>query len=365
MKYIIQVFTGGWQTAGTSSGKIIERLSHVMEILPVEKVIIGWHLDRELYREVGRFLHEKDVEMLLWLPVFSEISELEESRESTDLFGGKVGNLALQEGENFSFSCPSSEQNINNVVRVYERHFSDCGFDGVFLDKIRTQSFVGGTGGVLSCGCERCRSIYRKYGFDADSLTKENAASFLETRGYEKGTGFRMKDPGAEAFLEGKSRIIAEGVNRLCASFRNKGMTVGLDLYAPLMSRFTGQDYTLIGKEADFIKPMMYRKTEAPAGIGYEYRLLRENVPGYPDIVFDKAFLREQLEEIRDLPCQKYPGIEINYREDIARTDPDYIRESLSVLKECGMDGAVLSWDIMMAPDDHIKAVKEAEENAG
>ncbi len=107
---------------------------------------------------------------------------------------------------------------------------------------------------------------------------------------------------------------------------------------------------------------MMYRKTEAPAGIGYEYRLLKQSLPhtrNYPDIVTDETFLERQLEEFRDLPCEKYPGIEINYREDIARTDPAYIRASMKILEESGMDGAVLAWDVMLAPDEHIRAVKE------
>ena len=139
-------------------------------------------------------------------------------------------------------------------------------------------------------------------------------------------------------------------------------MQTGLDLYAPLLSRFTGQNYELISKEADFIKPMLYRKTEAPAGIGYEYRLLKQSLPhtqNYPEINTDLSFLHSQLSEFADLPCRKYPGIEINYREDIARTDEQYVRESLKAVKESGMDGAVLAWDIMLAPDSHIEVLKE------
>ena len=31
----------------------------------------------------------------------------------------------------------------------------------------------------------------------------------------------------------------------------------------------------------------------------------------------------------------------------------------MKILEESGMDGAVLAWDVMLAPDEHIKAVKE------
>ena len=71
--------------------------------------------------------------------------------------------------------------------------------------------------------------------------------------------------------------------------------------------------------------------------------------------------LRDQLNTFGNLPVKKYPGIEVNYREGIACTDPAYIRESLQVMRECGMDGAVLAWDIMNAPDSHLKAVISRE----
>ena len=50
------------------------------------------------------------------------------------------------------------------IVRdIYERYFSACGFDGVFLDKIRGQSFVSGVSGVLSCGCGRCGKAFLEF----------------------------------------------------------------------------------------------------------------------------------------------------------------------------------------------------------
>ena len=112
---------------------------------------------------------------------------------------------------------------------------------------------------------------------------------------------------------------------------------------------------------ADFIKPMLYRRTEAPAGIGFEYRLMKDSIPGaegYPEIVTDLEFLKGQLEYISHASCDKYPGIEVNYREEFARTDPGYIKESIQAVKDAGFSGAVLSWDIMLAPDSHISCLQ-------
>jgi hypothetical protein len=134
-----------------------------------------------------------------------------------------------------------------------------------------------------------------------------------------------------------------------------------MDLYAPFMAPFVGQDYGILSRHADFIKPMLYRKTNAPAGMGFEYDALLKTVPeasGYPEFQMNLAFLESQLEAMEPYSCGKYPGIEINYREGVAQTTPEYVKESLSAIISHGFDGAVLSWNIMEAPGAHISCLK-------
>lgn len=71
----------------------------------------------------------------------------------------------------------------------------------------------------------------------------------------------------------------------------------------------------------------------------------------------DRTFLDTQLEAIGQVSCERYPGIEINYLADIARTDVGYVRESLTAVKEFGFEGAALCWNVMEAPDEHIEAI--------
>ena len=66
------------------------------------------------------------------------------------------------------------------------------------------------------------------------------------------------------------------------------------------------------------------------------------------------AFLDSQLDAMTPYPCAKYPGIEINYREGVAPTSPGYVTESLDAVIAHSFEGAVLSWNIMEAPDSHI-----------
>ena len=358
--YIVQVSLGGWHSPDYTAEQIISRIDTVGKLIPVQKVIIGWSLDKDIYRQVGEYLHSKGIRMLLWLPVFAETEEMCSNSPAVDLWGNVPANYDLAAGEGFRFNCPSDPQNAANVVDIYDRNFSDCGFDGVFLDRIRTQSFVSGVGGVLNCGCPLCAEKFAAEGIDLEAVRAEWAAKgdgFLNVTGYSPAGGFEFENPIAAAFFKAKGHIVSGAVAAMADSLRSRGLEVGMDLYAPFMAPFVGQDYGILAAHADFIKPMLYRKTFAPAGMGFEYDLLKAAVPGatgYPEFKMDLDFLDSQLEAMEPFACAKYPGIEINYREGVVPTSPEYVTESLSAVLNHGFEGVVLSWNIMEAPLAHL-----------
>lgn len=360
--YIVQVSMGSFDHANYTTADVIARLEEVSAIIPLEKVLIGWCLDPEPYREIGAYLHAKNIEMILYLPVFSETEELGTLPEAVDVWGeqppfyGKGG---------FRFTCPSAPESTAALLAAYEQHLADVPFDGVFLDRIRTQSFVGGVSGVLNCGCERCAVRYQEYGVDLEKVKQayeQLGDRFFDVSSYDPRQGFTFAHPLAADFFRAKGQIVSESVAQVADYFRDKGLIVGLDLYAPLMAQFVGQDYAYLAQHCDFIKPMLYRRTLAPAGISYEYDLLRQSIPnaqGYPDFDWDVTFLRGQLDALSNLPCAKYPGIEIVYDADIAPTDEAYILESLGEVISYGYEGAVVSWNIMQVPNAHIQCLNK------
>lgn len=362
--YIVQVSLGGWDSPQYSSAEIISRLDSVSDRIPVNTVIIGWSRDKAIYREVGAWLHRKGIKMYLWLPVFAETEEVCENTPALDLWGREPASFDLTAGEGFRFNCPSNPENAAHIVSIYDGLFADCPFDGVFLDRIRTQSFVGGIGGALGCGCPVCTARFREQGIDLADVRRAWEAdgdAFLSVSGYTPAGGFSFVNPLADAFFKAKGTIVSSAVANIADSLRSRGLGIGMDLYAPFMATFVGQDYDILSRHADFIKPMLYRKTNAPAGMGFEYDLLKKTVPGatgYPEFGMDVAFLESQLEAMAPYPCQKYPGLEINYREGIAVTTPQYVTESIDAIMKYGFEGAVLSWNIMEAPEAHIACLK-------
>ena len=363
--YIVQVSLGGWHQPDYTAEQIIGRIDTVSQMIPVQKVIIGWSLDKDIYRQVAEYLHDKDIRMLLWLPVFAETEEVCENSPAVDLWGQTPSNYDLAAGEGFRFNCPTDPQNVANVVAIYDKLFSDCGFDGVFLDRIRTQSFVGGVSGVMGCGCPHCVERFAAEGVDIQTVKTEYESrgdAFFSVSGYTPAEGFNFENPIAAAFFQAKGHIVSASVAAIADSLRSRGLEVGMDLYAPFMAPFVGQDYAILANHADFIKPMLYRQTFAPAGMGFEYDLLRKALPaatGYPAFAMDVDFLHSQLKAMEPYSCGKYPGIEINYREVVAPTSPEYISESLKAVLSHGFDGVVLSWNIMEAPLSHLQPLNQ------
>ena len=363
--FFVQVSLGGWNHPNYTAEAIIDRLEAVDSKINVEKVIIGWSLDKDIYLKVGDYLHAKGIQMLFWLPVFAETEEVCDNAEALDLWGNVATDFHLVQGEGFRFNCPTSEKNVANIIALYEENFSDCGFDGVFMDRVRTQSFVSGVSGVLNCCCDECAAHFKEHGVDLDEVRaawEAKGDKFLSVTAYSPLEGFTFEDPLAAAFFEAKGKIVSGSVAALCDYFHGKGLMVGLDLYAPLMAQFVGQDYAILAEHADFIKPMLYRVTYAPAGIAFEYELLKKSIPeaeGYPEFEMDVPFLDGQLDAMAKLPCDKYPGIEINYKKVVAPTSPEYVVESLRTVLKHNYNGAVLSWNIMQAPDSHIECLSE------
>lgn len=347
LSYVIQIFTGGFLQKGISYGAIEEKLAYAIDNLPVNKVIIGWSDDVEIYRKLIDFVHGYDIPIYLWMPVFSEINDVIEGDAYVLHDGEILGASRLNEGEGFTFVCPTSNRNIMNVTKVYEDRYGDMDFDGVFLDRIRYPSFSNGIESIYGCYCERCVERMQRTGIRNDTIYNINKL---------------------ESIVPYKKAMINRSVIELIDYFKSKRMSVGLDVFAPSLAPYVGQDILTLSKHADFIKPMMYFKTNAPAGLPYEMTLMHEGqlnvgVSSYDGargvVTVDRQKEYDALEEIfRKASCDIVPGFELNYIGGIAETDEDYIREQLEVYASNDRCKAVvLSWNLLDMPKEHVDAV--------
>jgi len=376
----IQIFSGGFTGKTVLFETVEEKLFSILPRLPVSKVIMGWSLNKTLYEKTAEFLAKNNIAFYLWFPVFSETGAFaindpnKKLSPLIDVRGNELEKKADHTGEDFSFCCPNDPQNIENILSIFDENFSSIPFTGIFLDKIRYPSFAQGKQSVFTCFCPHCRSEYEKEGFDISYLEnlffKQNTTPFGIT-GYRGNGQYDFDDPVMSRFFSLKSRIVSRSLSRICGYFRDRGLAIGLDVFAPFLSPFVGQDLLQLSGLCGFIKPMMYRATQAPAGLPFETEALLHGTesknttkeqafygllgfdPGKK--VFDLDFTVRELRSLASVSaCSVCPGVEINRIKNLADVYPDYIEETIMAYFTTGVRGLVLSWDLLEAPEENV-----------
>jgi len=382
---VLQIFSGGFSGTAVSCEKVEQKLLSVLPRLPVSKVIMGWSPDKSIYQKTARLLEKRNIEFYLWFPVFSETGKLAPLNPLIDILGQKPENAIDHGDEDFSFCCPAEIANTESILNIFEENFSSIPFTGIFLDKIRYPSFAqarsGGDGkrSVFTCFCPRCQAIYKKEGFDFIELKNvllsyAPATTPLGITSYRGNGGYSFSEPAISRFFSIKADLIYRSMRQICAFFREKGYRIGFDVFAPFLSLFVGQNLPLLGGLCDFMKPMMYRLTNAPAGLPFETEALLSGCgcaepfmkQSFYDIlgfdpsrkVFDLVFTVKELNRLAaSSPCPVYAGLEINRIKNLAEVEPDYIEETAKAYASSGVRGLVLSWDLLEAPEENIRRV--------
>ena len=373
---ILQIFSGSFAGEAVSFEAIRQKVEPIISRIKVSKVFMGMSTHRELNEKVRDYLYQNKIEFYLWLPVFAELDELEKGYPLIDYQGKDKGDYELAEREDFTFYCPSHPQNVFNVLRVFEEHFSTIGYTGVFLDKIRYSSFANGLNGVLTCFCPFCQIKYKEAKFDPKDL--EASIAMLPQKhspfgaiSYHQGR-YIFDDDRWNKFFYLKNQIITQAIKGICQFFQERNYKTGLDVFAPFGSHFVGQDIPALSTFVDFVKPMMYRMTNAPAGLPFEldailqestsneaqkeafYKVLGFDPKKQP---FDLDFTVKDLKElVQNSKASVYPGVEIN-RARIAPVTPAYIEETINAYAQAGAEGYVLSWNLLNAPQENIEQI--------
>ena len=170
---------------------------------------------------------------------------------------------------------------------------------------------------------------------------------------------YRYASGNADLLMSAKRNIISRQVETLCTYFRDRGFKIGADTFAPSTADFVGQDLNRLGKMVDFIKPMLYGRTNAPAGLPYELDALGDHIQEalskcWNGSVYDMNTSVQQIQElVRDGICVT-PGIDANYIDGICQADVSYVAEMVSRMEEAQCREVVLSWDLMHLGKDVI-----------
>jgi hypothetical protein len=207
---------------------------------------------------------------------------------------------------------------------------------------------------------------------------------------------------GAERFFEEAGQALqfrSHMVSRLAARYAQaahaEGLSIGLDLFAPSLAALVGQDYRSLSLSADFIKPMLYCKAFAPAGMPLEFQLLMRGLEqsgvdvfkardfvaglsglcadllsqarrgeGFPTAVAASEMLRCRREIGSESPRKPeiYAGVEFVEHEAYDTKIDAEARDSY--LQNLSGQNLAVCWNILYVPKRHIDAIAARSEDS-
>lgn len=372
MRYTLQAFTGGLRATPPAPGDVVEAVRRAAALLPVGDVILGWNADRGLYEAVLPALARMGLRAWLWLPVFSEVEA--QAAPAIAYHGVPQQGVSAIPGEDFRFICPSSQANQDIAMDTFRRYFAGLPWHGVFLDKVRHASFAGGFADGFGCFCDACRRQYGLMGVDAGAMahTIDAHPAAMLPDGLEE-AAYTFADARVQRFYRAKMDMISGAVGRIAGLFRAEGLAVGLDVFAPSLAPMVGQDLRALGRIADFVKPMLYCITHAPAGVPFETEAYRKSfaAQGHVDAsaalakvwrgAWDGEAMDYGIELAHAWGGEMRPGFEINVMPGICQSSPAYVLATARALAAAGIGQAVLSWNLLLNTGDNVRALAGME----
>ena len=381
------------------------KLATAKEALNLDALIVWPDLNKKNLDLVREICTDFKIKTYLWYPILADILgfkiEQEQAVETFDgLYGyGKNGCWdKLGEGEeDFLFLCPNDEEHIKRIFDQYQNKIKESGFAGVFLDRIRFPSPSSGFEALFSCFCKSClNKFYNKYSEDLENYRYQAKAVFEKfktidinyLRNCQSFSDIIIQD-NLEKFYDFRKQNIYQVVKIFADKAKQMGKLVGVDLFAPSLAPLVSQDYQLLAKTCDWIKPMIYCHTSGPAGLPLELycfiraildinpaldegQLIREisRIIGVdlPTQINDllkngisENIICSEMQRIKELDLTEsvniYVGLEAVQMPGLCNITEKILKKYLKSVIEANIKGMVLSWDLLKIPDENLKVV--------
>jgi hypothetical protein len=254
---------------------------------------------------------------------------------------------------------------------------------------------------MLSCFCGHCRDAAARADLDLDAVVSIVADRAIDPGDSRAETTSDELSPWLQALLAGSPilsrflRFRAESVVGLVAELADEARqmvrTVSLDLFSPCLAPLVGQDYGRLKRHCDWAKPMTYRLAQGPAGLRLEIPALIGGLASRFNLdeariaewsarhaAFDRDMLLETRERavpmffiqaeigaaVRALaPVPVYFGLELIRQPGVVDVDPAHVVDMVKAGRAANAAGLVISWDLMHAPIDCVRALAEAAQS--
>lgn len=329
-----------------------------------QALILGQSDDAAFQRVLCERAHKAGIRAYLWAPLLSEY-------DGFAAFDPHIGadGLPLPRafGDAFNFRCPASKKNLDAFFAMQDARLLSAPFDGVFLDRVRYPSFAHGALSALGCFCPDCVRRYERAGIDVPALRRalRYGENPLAITGFD-GSGYTFSDPDMARFFEVRAGVVTEAVRYVAAHYARQSLGVALDLFPPQFAYLCGQSLRALLPMSDFVKPMLYRVTDAPAGLPFERAAYARAAgplsvpdacfaPFGPDIESAQVAAYERVG--RAFPEGKIAwGVEVCRVNGVADATRESVLTALSAIQKGGGRAACASWSLISADSEALDA---------
>ena len=395
-----QLSTSHSSPAALDEQLMLDCVRRVLEALDLDLLIVGFREAPEVFRRFCGLNRPVD-NVYLWFSAFSDIEDMTEGDLVVNWRGARSrgwGGWAEKGGdveETFRFACPNNPAVREKTTLRLRELLQRYDFKGVFLDKIRFPSPANGADEMLSCFCDHCRGAAKAEGLDLNAVVKIFTDRALDANALplHRSCSGHWLDSIADAhpliarFLAFRTKSVARLVAQLADECRRLGRSVSLDLFSPSLAPLVGQDYQRLKECCDWAKPMTYRLARGPAGLRLEIPALIEGVAqrfglDEAQVVewsarhagFDQDMLRQTREEavpftfmraeieaaVRAMaPVPVYFGLELVKQPGVIDVTAADVIGMIEAGRAANAAGVVISWDLLHAPMDGIRALAE------
>ncbi len=397
-----QLSTSHSSRAALGVGDMLDTVEQVRSAIALDLLVVGSREKPDVFHAMTGAGRPVD-QVFLWYNLLSDIDGMEETDLVVDWRGershgwGGWTKKGAEVSETFRFACPNNPAVRAKTLRRLGELLGRYPFTGVFLDKLRFPSPANGLDEVLSCFCDHCRGAAKAIGLDLDEV-----ARLFADRAIRAGTS-PGGDRGGSAWLEALAaanpllarfvRLRMDSVTRLvaeaAAEAERLGRSVALDLFSPGLASLVGQDYRALSRQCIWAKPMTYRLALGPAGLRLEIPSLVEGVArmfGVDDADISAwaarhvaGFDGDTLAETRGAavplpliqseiaaavaamaPTPVYFGLELVRHPGVIDVTPGHVLDMIRAGRAADAAGLIISWDLMHAPMDGIRALAKA-----
>ncbi len=391
--------------------KIERKISLAKELLGLNSLIIQVNINNKenviLQDNIIKICKKLNIRSYLWYSILADNQDYKVKKiDSIVNYLNKVGQgeigrwdkLNIKE-DDFLFICPNNTEVIEQIFNKYKNNLENHDYDGVFLDRIRYPSAANGFESLFTCFCKYCqKKYYDIYKSNIEDLKCNitNFIKFLENstkKELENKEIFNSiwKSTDIDKFKYFKIENICDIVKKFSNYARLKNKEIGLDLFSYSIAEIVSQDYFKLSKYCDWIKPMIYCHTNAPAGIPLDLYCLsnaikrinknltpREiiillnmylgiNLPfnSFKNILeygLNDNFFVGELEKLSKIVLKNntkiYPGIETVQIPGISMINKKILISYIEgIFKH--FRGFVLSWNLMNTPEIYFKIISK------